>query len=657
MYYQTSKFVKKSNQMYPRMSFGSCWDTWVKENNIFVTKWKCAERNRKGEQQDARREYYGEMCNLLRRVQGVLPVTGSVRLELAVLYNTSLFSLSLSDREETRRLVVEGLTRVLEAFGCEPPGSDLLVLWRAVLQALQSSECLSAIHQLLCVQWALWLTTGQLDMIQEVLPSHSQVTIRSPSGHLPPLIQDLVFPSEENSSLLVVISPRELKELTHICTLIAKGVRKLREGEEAEALQAFQDAALLPAPRKLLAQIHTLSGMCLAKLGRPQSSLQCYRNAMEVDFGCRSALYQSCVVYQRLGNTQAEMEALRLLHSVVVSPTSESTSNMIPLISHVDLLRSQALEGIFSVPAPVGIQHMLAQRCLHSGRITEAADHYLDLLASFQSDTKILMIADGHSTLPRIPDIYLEAAVTMLKAKRFWDSIAVCEEVLKKTVELIPGRLVLNLSIKEGMETESVAPSIPGTEDFAGRNGEAREQLKYVLWAGTALLIQGQAYSWLKENKEAITSLTRSINLLVKVHFLHKDWKYGDLGDKEAAGSDVQALQRLKGLALASRGVSFMDRGQDSVALQDFQLSLQASPGFESVQRWLVHALRKLKREDEALSFSKSMRKTTSEPEAPSYPTGILPVLLHLESYLEDRMPVDSELLKSRHVWSREVTP
>lgn len=45
-------------------------------------------------------------------------------------------------------------------------------------------------------------------------------------------------------------------------------------------------------------------------------ALQCYRKALETDSRCVCALYQSILIYRELGNTQAEIQALRLLHSV-----------------------------------------------------------------------------------------------------------------------------------------------------------------------------------------------------------------------------------------------------------------------------------------------------------------------------------------------------
>lgn len=48
----------------------------------------------------------------------------------------------------------------------------------------------------------------------------------------------------------------------------------------------------------------------------PQMALHCYKKALETDQQCVCALYQSVLVYRTLGNTQAEVQALRLLHLV-----------------------------------------------------------------------------------------------------------------------------------------------------------------------------------------------------------------------------------------------------------------------------------------------------------------------------------------------------
>lgn len=45
-------------------------------------------------------------------------------------------------------------------------------------------------------------------------------------------------------------------------------------------------------------------------------ALHCYKMALETDPLCVCALYQAVLVYRQVGNTQAEIQALVLLHSV-----------------------------------------------------------------------------------------------------------------------------------------------------------------------------------------------------------------------------------------------------------------------------------------------------------------------------------------------------
>lgn len=47
-------------------------------------------------------------------------------------------------------------------------------------------------------------------------------------------------------------------------------------------------------------------------------------------------------------------------------------------------------------------------------------------------------------------------------------------------------------------------------------------------------------------------------------------------------GTDLCILQRLKGLSLAGRGISFAHTDQLREALRDLQLSLQAFPGIHT---------------------------------------------------------------------------
>ena len=54
-------------------------------------------------------------------------------------------------------------------------------------------------------------------------------------------------------------------------------------------------------------------------------SVLCYRKALETDMGCVCALHQSLVVNRQQVNTQAEIQALHLIHSVSNTQTHTHT--------------------------------------------------------------------------------------------------------------------------------------------------------------------------------------------------------------------------------------------------------------------------------------------------------------------------------------------
>lgn len=63
--------------------------------------------------------------------------------------------------------------------------------------------------------------------------------------------------------------------------------------------------------------------VCMYPQNCPQMALHCYKEALETDPPCVGALYQSILVYRKLDNTQAEIQALRLLHAVSNTSTQE----------------------------------------------------------------------------------------------------------------------------------------------------------------------------------------------------------------------------------------------------------------------------------------------------------------------------------------------
>ncbi|XP_041956415.1 Fanconi anemia group G protein isoform X2 [Alosa sapidissima] len=418
---------------------------------------------------------------------------------------------------------------------------------------------------------------------------YSEVTV--PSQDLRAVIQKLRLSDKENSNILVAITAREFKDLLQICTVLVEGLESLKQENYSAALVAFLEAMSLPAPRALLAQVHTLTGFAFAKLNQPQSALQSYRKALEVDFGCHSALYQSALVYRQLKNTQAEIEALRLLHLALVQHAEEPMdNNEVMVISPDVLLSSTCMDSVLAVPATQLILHCLAYTCVLHDRISEAVELYLDLMSSLQSDitqpARHNVLTEGDVSFLRVAVVYLEAAFTLLRAKRMWDAITVCEDVITKTMNLIPEKLLFDLS------EEHLLFSMEGRSKSV-----KHERLENVLWAAAAHYLQGLAYCKMKDTKESVSSFTRSLNWLAKVSL--KSTVVGNHGDWEVK---MKTLQRLRGLALAGRGVSFMERGQLKEALRDLKLSLQSITDLQMIKFGLVEVYRRLGRQEEAIA-------------------------------------------------------
>ncbi|MEQ2199594.1 hypothetical protein XENOCAPTIV_004243, partial [Xenoophorus captivus] len=174
------------------------------------------------------------------------------------------------------------------------------------------------------------------------------------------------------------------------------------------------------------------------------------------------------------------------------------------------------------------------------------------------------------STLPKLPKLYLEAGAALLMARRPADCMALCDEVISTTLDLVPDKVLL-----EDPEDRCVARS-------RGVKEEAESGLEWLLWAAAAYLLQGHCYSQLKDWQQAVTFYTRSVlwSLLI-VYFITGFPPQVPSLDKEQ-GIDLCVLQRLKGLSLAGRGVSFAQIDRLREALRDLQLSLQALPGMHT---------------------------------------------------------------------------
>ncbi|XP_030272473.1 Fanconi anemia group G protein isoform X2 [Sparus aurata] len=572
----------------------SLCERWIQENNELVNKWKQergAEAVSHNQNQTHQRWCLSEFHKLSRKIQGIPPLVDHAQSELTVVYNTCLCSAALSQLSEAELLLSQATERVIQMTGDDPISSDPPAFWRTLLKSVGNTTFNSSVQHLLCLQWALWLAKCQLKTIQEF-----QDELFSLSETLSTELGDDKRSSERGKSSdipLLVMDPRRLIELLQTCTFIAQGAERLSEGQSSEALSGLQKASSLPAPRMLLAYTHHLSGCCLASMSCPQMALQCYRKAVETDSRCVCALYQSLLIYRELGNTQAEIQALRLLHSSLLLPSAtEPPLAGAALLSPSVLLCSQSLNRLLSVPSALSVLHSLAQKCVLYGRVSEGVEYYLDLLAALHSDDQHGSPSQVHEDppLPRLPELYLEAGAALLTARRPADCMALCDEVVGTTLELLPEKLVL----EEPEETSEIETGAVGAE------GEDR--MRMLLWTGAAYLLQGHCHTHLRDWKQAVTHYTRCINLLVKVHFKKKGFQpqipSADMVGKQ--GTNLCILQRLKGLSLAGRGISFSQTDQLREALRDLHLSLQAAPDCVGAGLWCGEVLWRLGRRQEA---------------------------------------------------------
>lgn len=110
---------------------------------------------------------------------------------------------------------------------------------------------------------------------------------------------------------------------------------------------------------------------------------------------------------------------------------------------------------------------------------------------------------DGASALPRIPEVFLEAASALEQAGRHHDAITVCEEVIRRTTDLIPRML----RVEERLE-QPECPS-PGAGLAGGLLSQRKESLCCLTWRAAGYLHQGCAWATLGESKEAITQFSR----------------------------------------------------------------------------------------------------------------------------------------------------
>ncbi|NXU36544.1 FANCG protein, partial [Drymodes brunneopygia] len=560
-------------------------------------------------------------------------------LELTVLYNSLLFTVGASDSviKGEAEGICQGLLRVLEA--CGACGQDLGTeeLWQKVLQEVTVEELQAPLHRLGALQAAWWLAAGQLGSVAGLF--HLLSTAEDPGrphcsegqNKLLSMIRAWQVPPE-GASLPLVQSTKDLKEI--LCTTAAfqQGLQELEAGNFPTALSLLQEAAGGFCSKKILAQIYTCLGCCTQEMGKPQTALQHLKRALQVDFQCLPALSNAAAVYHELGETDAELQALTLLYEALgKKPPAAASSSPYFLMRTELLVHTPVLTSLLRHQHPSEVKYLLAQRCLQDGRVADAVEHYLDFLSLLQEGLQQQVPLDDSSAVPSIPEVFLEAASALEQAGRHQDAITVCEEVISRTTDLIPQVL----RVEERLEQPEC--SSPGAELAGGLLSQKKESLCCLTWRAAGYLHQGWAWAKLGESKEAVTQFSRE-------HLEDAILRCAYLPVTENLQPEVEVLQKIRLLSLIGRGTQFLELGRHKEALLDFQYSLQISPGDPAAASYLVQALWKLNRKQEAAA--RWQKCSQSSPGEDGQQQGQeRPLPLYLVSCLEQAMFPHSESL------------
>ncbi|NXX68722.1 FANCG protein, partial [Spizella passerina] len=519
-------------------------------------------------------------------------------LELTALYNSLLFTVGASNSvvKGEAEGIRQGLLRVLEA--CGACGQDLGTeeLWKKVLQEVTVEELQAPLHHLGALQAAWWLAASQLGSVAGLFQLLS--TAEDPGrthcsegqNKLLSLIKAWRVPPER-ASLPLVQSAKDLKEILCTAAAFLQGLQELEAGNFPTALSLLQEAAGGFCSKNILAQIHTCLGCCAQRMGKPQTALQHLKRALQVDFQCLPALSHVAAVYHDLGETDAELQTLTLLYEALgKSPPAAASSSPYFLIRAELLVHTPILTSLLQHRHSSEVKYLLAQRCLQDGRVADAVEHYLDFLSLLQEGLQQQVPLDGSSALPRIPEVFLEAASALEQAGRHQDAITVCEEVISRTTDLIPRVL----RVEERLEQPE--SSLPGAELAGGLLSQKKERLCCLAWRAAGYLHQGWAWAKLGQSKEAVTQFSRG----VLEHLEDAIFMCVCLPVAENLQPEVEVLQKIRLFSLLGRGTQFLELGKNKEALLDFQHSLQISPGNPAAALYLVQALWGLNRKQEA---------------------------------------------------------
>ncbi|XP_009242589.3 Fanconi anemia group G protein isoform X5 [Pongo pygmaeus] len=475
----------------------SCLDLWREKNDRLVRQAKVAQNSgltlrRQHLAQDALEGLRG----LLHSLQGLPAAIPVLPLELTVTCNFIILRASLAQgfTEDQAQDIQRSLERVLETQEQWGPRLEqgLRELWDSVLRAsCLLPELLSALHRLAGLQAALWLSAdrlGDLALLLETLNGSQS----GASKDLLLLLKTWSPPAEELDAPLTLQDAQGLKDVLLTAFAYRQGLQELITGNPDKALSSLHEAASGLCPRPVLVQVYTALGSCHRKMGNPQRALLYLVAALKEGSAWGPPLLEASRLYQQLGDTTAELESLELLVEALNVPCSSKAPQF--LIEVELLLPPPDLASPLHCGTQSQTKHILASRCLQTGRAGDAAEHYLDLLALLLDSSEPRFSPPPSPPGPCMPEVFLEAAVALIQAGRAQDALTLCEELLSRTSSLLPKMSRLWEDARKGTKELPYCP----------------------LWVSATHLLQGQAWVQLGAQKVAISEFSRCLELLFR---------------------------------------------------------------------------------------------------------------------------------------------
>uniref|UniRef100_A0A8C5LMI1 FA complementation group G n=1 Tax=Leptobrachium leishanense TaxID=445787 RepID=A0A8C5LMI1_9ANUR len=522
-----------------------CLIRWIEANNDIIATWKrqvdqC--RDAHTESQKLRER----MDQLLKLMRDLPPVVPFAALELTVTYNLVIMELNADKevKEEHERLIDETLRRVLAAHHLDPGGDhSCSALWRTALRAESLVQQAGIVHGLAGLQGLIWSVQKKSPEVLDLFQTFSTFPVTDRCALLL-LLRSWAPPDEGSESIHCVLRPSFIKDIVYTAVAFQQGVEAMEKGDHDSALDLFQEAAGCCGTKSFMARIRNCQGLCFIQkvLSDPKPAAP--------------------------------------------SPRGHGFSP----ISSEDFVDVRSLSCASLAPRVSELQYLLARHCFEYKMMDEAADNYVELLRDLMEGSDVELGFPSPAPLPPVAEILLEAAACLIQVDRFEEAAAACEEVIVKTADVIPSRILLD-------RTKERDPVIT-------------DQLNCIVWVSAAHLFQAKIQALQDETKTSISSYSRCVNLLLKVQFSGADAGNESLTSPREEERDV--IDTLKCCALIGRSHQFLQLGNLKEALKNASLGLQVLPACPEANNVFLSSLWKMERKKEAEAHWQKFKSSKS---------------------------------------------